>query len=251
MSAVKIGLLLCLVVSASLGDTLLSQNFDGTWRTNNPPTGWRIFHNGGAPMGWGDWDKDSLRAPWTTHPTPFAGIHPRDTMDATPDTLISPVIDCGAYGPVTLRCSTNFTNAGPDTYVAQIRYSTDNGVTYPYLARDYCGESTGTICESLVLDQAAGQHAVRICWAFNGDLHCIDNWYVDDVTVVSELVGVAERDVDIGATSSRLPTTAILSLPNGTIAFNAMGRRVLSPKPGVYFLRTAINAPPRKVLLVK
>jgi hypothetical protein len=202
-------------------------------------------------MGWGDWDKDSLHAPWAAHPTPFASIYPRDTMDLTPDSLISPVIDCGAYGSVTLRCSTNFTNAGPDTYVAQIRYSTDNGVTYPYVARDYCGDSTGTICESLVLDQAAGQHAVRICWAFYGELHCIGNWYVDDVAVVSELTGVAERDVDLQATNCRLPATYVLSPPNGTTVFDAMGRRVLQAKPGVYFLRTAATAAPRKVLLVE
>jgi len=39
--------------------------------------------------------------------------------------------------------------------------------------------------------------------------------------------------------------------PAGAIAFDAMGRRALNPKPGVYFLKGAPAALPRKVLLVE
>ena len=43
-----------LLVAASFAqDTLFTENFDSFWRTNNPPTGWRIFHTGGGPMGRG------------------------------------------------------------------------------------------------------------------------------------------------------------------------------------------------------
>jgi hypothetical protein len=35
------------------------------------------------------------------------------------------------------------------------------------------------------------------------------------------------------------------------VAFDAMGRRVLHPKPGIYFLRTEATAEPRKILLVE
>jgi hypothetical protein len=175
-----------LVAAAFAADTLLTQDFDAFWRTNNPPLGWRIFHTGGGPMGRGDWDRTSNVAPWASHPTPYAGIRPDPLMDGTPDSLISPTIDCSAYWQVTLRCSTNFADTGANPYQAQIKYSIDGGLTFPYVARDYYDDSTGTICESLVLDQAMGQAAVQILWVFYGDLWNIQNWYVDDVVVTAE-----------------------------------------------------------------
>ena len=48
------------------------------------------------------------------------------------------------------------------------------------------------------------------------------------------------------------PSTSVLRrLPAGAVAFDAMGRRVTSPKCGVCFVRTASAALPRKVLLVE
>ncbi len=178
---------LTLLVTASLAaDTLMTQDFNAFWRTNNPPTGWRIFHTGGAPMGRGDWDKDSLHAPWAAHPTPFASIYPQNNMDNTPDSLISPIIDCRGYMNVTLRCSTNFTHVGPNPYQAQIRYSVDSGRTFPYVAKDYYSQVTGTICESLVLTHAMDAPGLQIAWVFYGDLWNINHWYLDDVFITGE-----------------------------------------------------------------
>jgi len=39
------------------------------------------------------------------------------------------------------------------------------------------------------------------------------------------------------APSRKLPATVVRSLPDGAVAFDAMGRRVLDPKPGAYFVR--------------
>ena len=178
-----------LLVTASFGqqDTLLTQDFNApTWFTNQPPTGWRIFHTGGGPMGRGDFDRDSGVAPWTGHPTAYAGIRPEPAMDNPPDSLISPIIDCRGYMNVTLRCSASFTNVGPNPYQAQIRYSIDSGATFPYVARDYYNVTTGTICESLVLDQAMDMPGVQIAWVFFGDLNNILNWCTDDVVVTGE-----------------------------------------------------------------
>jgi hypothetical protein len=48
------------------------------------------------------------------------------------------------------------------------------------------------------------------------------------------------------------PKPSILRhMPADAVAFDAMGRRALNPKPGVYFLRGAPAALPRKVLLVE
>jgi hypothetical protein len=48
------------------------------------------------------------------------------------------------------------------------------------------------------------------------------------------------------------PSAAIVRrLSPGTTVYDAMGRRVVDPKPGIYFLRTEAAAAPRKVLLVE
>jgi len=183
----RIAIAVTLLVAASFGaDTLLTQNFDGNWRWWNPPPGWRIFRMPGGVAGRGDWGRDSARAPWTAHPTPFARIYPESIMNRPPDSLISPIIDCRDYRRVALLCSVDFTHLGPNPYTAQIRYSIDSGATYPYVAKDYYGLVTGTICESLVLDQAQYMPGVKIAWVFNGapgSLWSIDHWYVDDVIV--------------------------------------------------------------------
>jgi len=44
------------------------------------------------------------------------------------------------------------------------------------------------------------------------------------------------------ASSSTPPTTLMRRLPAGTVAFDATGRRVLDPKPGVYFVLSASDA---------
>jgi hypothetical protein len=64
-------------------------------------------------------------------------------------------------------------------------------------------------------------------------------------------VGVAEESPKPQAISRRPAATAVRNLPPGATTFDATGRRVLHPKPGVYFLRTVATASPRKVLLVE
>jgi len=64
-------------------------------------------------------------------------------------------------------------------------------------------------------------------------------------------VGVAEESPKPRAKSGELAATVVRSLPQGATVFDAMGRRVLPTKPGIYFLRITPTAPPRKVLLIK
>jgi hypothetical protein len=69
-------------------------------------------------------------------------------------------------------------------------------------------------------------------------------------------VGVAEESPKPQAMRGR-PGTTVMSGASGVrqlascVAFDAMGRRVLHPKPGIYFLRTATTDRPRKILLVE
>ncbi|MBM3330261.1 hypothetical protein FJY68_00235 [candidate division WOR-3 bacterium] len=50
-------------------------------------------------------------------------------------------------------------------------------------------------------------------------------------------VGVADGTQKPQATSRRLSTTVVRSLPEGSTVFDPMGRRVASPKAGIYFVR--------------
>ena len=123
---------IAILIATSLGYTLLTENFDSTWDPNSPPPGWRVYHADTLSVGDDDWHRDSGRAPWTGHPTPFAAILPSATPDATPDSLISPVIDCRGYKWITLRCSTDFLPLVTNPYTAQIVYSVDSGLTTEY-----------------------------------------------------------------------------------------------------------------------
>jgi hypothetical protein len=174
-----------MLVTASLGYNLFTENLDSNWTPNAPPAGWRIFHSDTLNVGDDDWHRDSARAPWTGHPTAFAAILPSVTPDSTPDSLISPVIDCRGYGNVTLQCSTDFLPATVNPYTAQVIYSIDGGATYPYVAQSYSA-ATGTVLETLVLDQARDQANVVIAWVFYGDLNDITSWYVDDIVVTGD-----------------------------------------------------------------
>jgi hypothetical protein len=64
-------------------------------------------------------------------------------------------------------------------------------------------------------------------------------------------VGVVEESPKPQAKGGELAATVVRRLPQGATAFDAMGRRVLHAKPGIYFLRTTTTAVPRKVLLVE
>ena len=76
-----------------------------------------------------------------------------------------------------------------------------------------------------------------------------------DSSVVTWRLGPRPGSVEEGhgrqVASTVLPPTVLHHLPTGAIAFDPMGRRVLQPQPGIYFLRTEAAAAPRKVLLVE
>ena len=54
-------------------------------------------------------------------------------------------------------------------------------------------------------------------------------------------------------TSHKLAATVVRSLPQGAVAFDALGRRVVNPKPGVYFVSyepSAVSRQPTAVTKV-
>ncbi|MBN2466003.1 hypothetical protein JXD38_10325, partial [candidate division WOR-3 bacterium] len=68
-------------------------------------------------------------------------------------------------------------------------------------------------------------------------------------------VGVVDESPSQKNRGRKLPATVVRSLPQDATAFNALGTRVLSPKPGIYFVKDpqaqAKAQAVRKVLLVR
>ena len=131
--------------------------------------------------------------------------------------------------------------AGNDVYLIKCGASGDTLWT-----RAYGGE--GMDCGNSVLETSSGGFIIggytHSFGAGNGDVYLIK-------TDAEGNVAVAEENLGPQAQSHGLATIVIRSLPQGAVAFDATGRRVLHPKPGIYFLRTEASAVPRKVLLVE
>ncbi len=189
----KLCLALALIAVFTYADTLLMETFDSPWTPASPPPGWIIIRdtsNPHPPRYLDDWHREPANAaPWINHPTPFAGIMWQLNQNQTPDIIISPRIDCSTFRNIMLYCSTYFAHKLSNPYTAQIRYSIDNGATFPYILRDYYGQNVGPgVLESLELTNAARQESVRIAWIFQGDLFDINWWFFDDIIVTGESI---------------------------------------------------------------
>ena len=200
-------IVLTLLISSGFGYDLLDQDFDTTWTPNQPPGGWRIFHTDTTVQGDDDWHRqDSITVPWGGHPTPYASIYYDLHADPTPDSLITPVINCTGYSNVTLTCSTYFAMNGAHSYIAQLRYSVDGGATFPYLLRDYQNINVGPALEIFSLGYAANEPTVVIAWVFDGNSQHISHWSIDDVVVSGDSI----LDWDIRCRRIVYPPTSVL-----------------------------------------
>ncbi len=181
---------LAILTTIGFADTLLLEDFNSAWSTNSPPAGWRIFHTDTTVQGSDDWHRnDSASLPWTTNLSPYAAIYYNLAADPTPDSLISPIIDCSGFGNVTLTCNTYFERKFPNPYDAYLVYSVDSGLTFSVL-RDYYELSVGPAVETLELTHARNQPGVVIAWMFDGSLGDIDWWCVDDVLLEADTIPV-------------------------------------------------------------
>jgi hypothetical protein len=125
---------------------------------------------------------------------------------------------------------------------AYYAFSSDHGVTWSEreLVSDDTTEGHNTQNPDIGADSAGHVYVIWEDWrSGRGRI-----WFATNYPV-----GVAEQPRQRGGAQS-IPTV-VRRLPSGSVAFDAMGRRVLRPKPGIYFLRTTTTAAPRKVLLVE
>jgi subtilisin family serine protease len=83
-----------------------------------------------------------------------------------------------------------------------------------------------------------------------------DNYFgagrIDALAAVNYVAGIQETTNDERVTRN-LPRTVLNSLPAGAVAFDAMGRRVLSPRSGILFVRerSAVGGKPSAVIVRK
>ncbi len=179
-----------LLTSIGLGVSLFTETFDAPgWSPNAPPAGWRIYPADSGQSRFDDWHRDSARAPWGGHPTPFAAISFTALADPPPDSLISPMIDCRGMENVALICSTYFWRWSSNPYVARLVYSIDGGQTFPYVLHDYYLSSVNqAVRESLPMPAATNRESVVVAWVFDGNLAYINCWFVDNVEVVADSI---------------------------------------------------------------
>jgi hypothetical protein len=208
MRSLLLGLLAVTAIAA--GDVLFTEGFDGAWTPNSPPTGWRIFHTNPATWEADDWHRDTAHAPWGDHPSAFASIYYVYNGDATPDSLISPLIDCRGFQNVVFECSTYFWRWSNSNYTAKLMYSVDGGVTFPYTLHDYYQSSVNApVFETFDLTAAANRESVVVAWVFSGNLAYINCWYLDDVRVTGDAMPRWDMQCRriIAPTGSMLPDT--------------------------------------------
>ncbi|MEO0083481.1 MAG: CARDB domain-containing protein [candidate division WOR-3 bacterium] len=181
--------------------TFFTEDFNSVWTSTNPPSEWRIINDS---LGSRTWDRDSAGFYWQDNHSGYAQIahaSERRFQHQDSDSLISPVINCYRYRNIVLRCSTFFQHIQAP-YSAKIVGSIDGGRTYPYLIRNYFGESFSTVqLESINLDWAWEQESVCLAWVFAGNLTNINFWCLDDVS----LTGDSVYDNDIACTEILQP----------------------------------------------
>ncbi|MBN2537759.1 T9SS type A sorting domain-containing protein [candidate division WOR-3 bacterium] len=171
-----------LAASAIAQPVLLSEDFNDTWDTRNPPPGWRIVFDGEPTPG--DWHRaPEGSSPWEDNPTAFALLDSSGAGE-NHDSLITPPIDCSEHATVFLRCST-FCMMQPGPYEAVLVGSTGGG-PFEHLVFDYTGQNVGPELQVLPLQWAANQPEVQLAWVLEGNNATVPFWALDNVSVVGE-----------------------------------------------------------------
>lgn len=187
------------LITVARSVTIFSEDFNGLWSTTTPPAGWTISFTGDTSTN--DWHrKDAFELPWSANSTPYACLFGGLLTGDAPDSLISPIINCSDFYDIVLRCSTYF-SAGVGSYRAMILGSTDGGLSWPYVIRNYTNQIVPPQLERFSLDWAWNQPFVRLLWLFEGEPAGLGQWSLDNVS----LTGLAINDTDIATIRIREP----------------------------------------------
>ncbi|MDW8114032.1 MAG: CARDB domain-containing protein [candidate division WOR-3 bacterium] len=159
------------------------QDFNSIWNTINPPPGWRVYFTGDTSEN--DWHRKLAgQTPWTQNLTPYPAIFYRYTSDS-PDSLISPIINCQAFRNILLKVNMNFRKRGSN-YQAKI-VGRDNLFDAWYLIKEYT-ENFGPAIDTFRLPWADGKSEVQIAFVFEGNLEDIYYWCFDDFGLYGDTI---------------------------------------------------------------
>ncbi len=233
-----------LIKTNAYGDTLWTRTYGGTssdygWSVQQTSDGGYVITGYTLSSGAGDYDVYLIKtnaagdALWTRTyggPGDDYGYSVQQTSD-------------GGY--VVAGCTRSFGAGTKDVYLIKTNASGDALWTRTYGGTDF---DYGL---SVQQTSDGGYIVAGITASFGRDY---DVYLIKTDSLGS--VGVAEESPKPRVMRVGLGTT-VLSVASGVkqlafcAAFDAMGRRILHPKAGVYFLRTSPTAAPRKVLLVE
>ena len=143
---------------------LLSQDFNSSWSTNNPPSGWTIVYS--TPVGNSDWHRRLAQSPWSDNLTGFACLY-QTPPELGDDILISPTVNCSLYTDVVLRCSTFFIPQ-EGSYIAKLQGTTNGGLNWITIF-DYYGQSVGPGLQVFSCPWANNKSNVKFRWYFSGN----------------------------------------------------------------------------------
>lgn len=117
--------------------------------------------------------------PWYADSSGYACLSWQENNGTTWDTLISPRIDLAACSSVVFKQMTysNLLHGGNKTI--EIRGSTDDGATWPYLI------GTDTTTEA-ALSWATNQRNVRIAWIYKGPVQTNRFWCIDEIWIMAK-----------------------------------------------------------------
>ncbi len=159
--------------AAIVRDTLLNEDFNGTWL----PAGWTTQALGGGGSQ-ANWHKSSNRA--------YLGWEYRS---GTTDRLIAPTVDCSdsRYETVWLKVQNDFNWYGwPYDFTARIRGSDDGGSSYPEILWEDEQANYVSVDFYDISAWALGETEIRVDFYGYGNTYSINWWQIDNVVIYGE-----------------------------------------------------------------
>ncbi len=179
---------------------ILTENFDQSWSTTNPPPGWQIYFTRDTSSN--DWHRapDLGFNPWSDNPTPYAALGPGEDGE---DMLTTPYLDLRGCTNVVLRCSLGFL-PGTGIHQAQIRGSVDSSGPFPIIIDDLTGRTVEPGLLVYELPWAQNRAGVRIQFGLLTESTGITYWVIDNFTITAQ-----RRATDVGVTKIISPTDTV------------------------------------------
>jgi DNA-binding beta-propeller fold protein YncE len=153
-------------------------------------------------------------------------------------------INCDTHTPVWIRPGGTTSGVLCDTIAGKV-YCSNSRLASVFIVDGWAD----TVMKSV----SVGGHPSVMAWNSTNRRVYVAGCEGQTIGVIKEETGIEERP---GPEVGGLPpeATVVRSLPAGSVVFDAMGRRVVDPKPGVYFVRaepSAVGREPSAVIVRK